>query len=107
MSAKKFRFKTDDIVRVIAGRDKGHVGRVLRIAKDKDRVVVEGAALVKRHQKPVDDRAGGIVQKEAAIHVSNVQLWNTDENRAVRVAYGTDDAGNKIRTDRKSGAALD
>lgn len=107
MSAKKFRIKTDDTVRVIAGKDKGHIGRVTKILKDKDRVVVEGAALVKRHQKPVGDRPGGIVQKEAPIHISNVQLWNVEENRPVRVAYSTNDEGNKIRTDRKTGAALD
>ena len=107
MSAKKFRIKTDDTVRVIAGKDKGHVGRVVRILKDRDRVVVEGAALVTRHQKPVGDRPGGIVRKEAAIHISNVQLWDSENNRPIKVAYGTDADGNKIRTDRKSGAALD
>ena len=107
MSAKKFRIKTDDTVRLVAGRDKGHIGRVIRIIKDTDRVVVEGAALVKRHQKPVGDKPGGIVQKEAAIHVSNVQLWNTEDSRPVRVAYTVDADGNKVRTDRKTGATLD
>ncbi len=107
MSAKKFRIKRDDTVRVIAGKHKGKVGRVLRIVKDADRVLVEGVNIVKRHQKPVGDRPGGIVQKEAAIHISNVALWNADEARTVKVGYQRQDDGTKVRVDRKSGAQID
>jgi large subunit ribosomal protein L24 len=107
MSAKKFRIKRDDTVRVIAGKHKGAVGRVLRIVKDTDRVVVEGVNIVKRHQKPVGERAGGIVHKEAAIHISNVQLWDAGAGRPIKVGYSVGEDGKKLRIDRKTGATVD
>jgi len=110
MAKPKFKIKKDDTVKVIAGKSKGHVGRVVRVYRDeidrKQRVVVEGANQVKRHVKPTGDRPGGIVTKEAALHVSNVVLWNADENRRVKVGYKVED-GKKIRIDRKTGASLD
>lgn len=107
MATPKFKIKRDDTVRVIAGKDRGKVGRVLRVLPKQDRVIVEGVQVVKRHQKPVGDRPGGIVTKEASIHVSNVVLWNAEENRRAKVGYQADDAGRKIRIDRKSGEPLD
>ena len=102
----KFKIKRDDTVRVIAGKDKGAVGRVLRVLPDKAKVVVEGVARVRRHQKPVGERAGGIVTKEAPIHIANVVLWNAEENRRVKVGYQVIE-GKKVRVDLASGATLD
>ena len=107
MSKQKFKIKRDDTVKVIAGKDKGKIGRVLRVSPKDERVVVEGVAVVKRHQKPVGDRPGGVVTKEAAIHVSNVVLWNSEEDRRVKVGFKADDNGRKVRIDRQSGNALD
>ncbi len=103
----KFKIKRDDTVKVLAGKDKGKVGRVLEVDKRRDRVVVEGVAQVRRHQKPTNEREGGILVKEAAIHVSNVCLWNVDDNRRVKVGFSTNEAGKKVRIDRATGALLD
>jgi large subunit ribosomal protein L24 len=103
MSANKFRIKRDDTVKVIAGAHKGETGRVVRVIPETGRVVVEGVNLVKRHQKPVGERPGGIVQKEASIHISNVALFDAAQGRTVKVGFKTDEAGTKIRVDRKTG----
>jgi large subunit ribosomal protein L24 len=65
-----------DMVEVIAGDEKGKSGKILKVMKDKNRVVVEGINMVKRHTRPTQTRQGGIVEKEAPIHVSNVRLLN-------------------------------
>ena len=87
MSRPKLRIKRDDMVIVIAGKQKGIVGRVLRVQPEDAKVVVEGVHRVKRHQKPVGEQPGTIVEKEAAVHVSNVALWNAAEGRRVKVSY--------------------
>ena len=107
MSKPKFRIKSEDTVLVIAGKDKGKTGRVLRVLPAKGKVIVEGINLVKRHQKPVGDQAGSIVTKEAALQISNVALWNADEGRRVKVGYSILEDGKKVRVDRKTGAAID
>ena len=95
--------KRDDTVKVISGAHKGEVGRVVRVLPETSRVVVEGVNLVKRHQKPVGERPGGIVQKEASLHISNVALFDAAEGRTVKVGYKADENGKKIRVDRKTG----
>lgn len=82
------KIKRNDRVMVIAGKDKGKTGRVLRVIVDKNRVLVEGVGLVKKHVKPNPQRnlAGGIVEQEAAIHISNVMLVDSDGN-VTRVGY--------------------
>ena len=106
MSNAKCRIKSGDTVKVIAGKDKGHIGRVLKVIPADRQVVVEGARRVKRHRKPVGEQPGGVVEKEAAMDISNVALWNADENRRVKVGYQDRD-GKKIRIDRRTGAAID
>jgi large subunit ribosomal protein L24 len=91
---------------VIAGKDKGKTGRVLRILTADRKVVVEGIRRVKRHQRPVGDQPGGIIEKEMPIDVSNVALWSADEGRTVKVGYAVID-GKKVRIDRKTGAPID
>ncbi len=102
----KYRIKCGDTVKVIAGKEKGRMGSVIRIDTERSRVLVEGLNMVKRHVRPQGGQPGQVVEKEASIHISNVALWNSDENRAVRVGYQVQD-GNKVRVDRKTGAALD
>ena len=72
MSRVKCRIRRDDTVLVIAGKDKGTRGRVLRVLPEDSRVVVEGVNRIKRHQKPVGEQPGGIIEREAPIHISNV-----------------------------------
>jgi large subunit ribosomal protein L24 len=104
---KNLKIRRDDTVIVIAGKHRGKVGKVVRVHPADERVVIEGVARVKRHVKPQGDQRGSIVEKEAAIHVSNVALWNADEGRRVRPAFRAgEDGGKKVRVDRKTGAAI-
>ena len=103
---KQGRIKKDDMVVVVAGKDKGSKGRVLKVLAD--RVLVEGVNVVKRHQKPTPrQQQGGIVEKEASVHVSNVMLLDTKSDKPTRVRTGTDKDGEKVRIGVKSGAVLD
>lgn len=102
----KFKIKQGDLVQVIAGKDKGRTGKVLRVLRADGRILVEGLNLVKRHQKPTAEQPGQIVEKEAPLHISNVALWNADESRRVKVGYQVVD-GKKQRVDRKTGNPVD
>lgn len=84
-----FRIKTGDTVMVIAGKSKGHVGKVVRVLRQKERLVVEGANLIKKHVKPNPrlEQPGGIVTREAALHISNVALYNPVTKKADRVGF--------------------
>ncbi|MCY3036819.1 MULTISPECIES: 50S ribosomal protein L24 [Aerococcus] len=101
------RIKTGDKVEIIAGKDKGVQGTVLKTFPKKDRVLVEGANLVKKHQRPSQaNPQGGIIEEEAAIHVSNVQVIDPETNEKTRVAIEERD-GKRVRVAKKSGKALD
>jgi large subunit ribosomal protein L24 len=97
---KKFKIKSGDTVKVIAGDHKGSEGKVLQIIKEKDRVLVEGVNLVSKHTKPsAQSPQGGIVKKEASLHVSNLLL--VEEGVVVRVGYKVD-GGTKTRISKKT-----
>ncbi|NVJ89174.1 MAG: 50S ribosomal protein L24 [Flavobacteriaceae bacterium] len=97
---KKFKIKSGDTVKVIAGDHKGSEGKVLQIIKDKDRVLVEGVNLVSKHNKPsAQNPQGGIVKKEASLHISNVML--VEDGTAVRVGYKVD-GDTKTRISKKT-----
>ena len=84
---KKLKIKTGDTVRVIAGDHKGSEGKILKLFFDKDKAIVEGVNVVKRHTKPnAQNPQGGIVEKEAAIHISNLSLLTTS-GETTRVGY--------------------
>ena len=102
----KMNVKKGDEVIVIAGKDKGKTGKVIHVIPSQDKVVVEGVAIVKRHTKPTQKMPqGGIIEKEAAIHVSNVMPYYRKNKKGVRVAH-TIENGKKIRVCRKCGKAL-
>ncbi len=103
----KMKIKRDDMVVVTAGRNNGQVGKILRVLPEEGRVIVEKINLVKRHIKPQGDRPGGVVEKEASIHVSNVALWSAADGRPVKVGWKVLADGTKVRIDRKTGAELD
>ena len=97
---KKFKLKSGDTVKVIAGDHKGSEGKVLQIIKDKERVLVEGVNLVSKHTKPsAQNPQGGIVKKEASLHISNVML--VEDGVAVRVGYNVD-GDTKTRVSKKT-----
>jgi large subunit ribosomal protein L24 len=98
------KIRRDDEVVVLAGKDKGKQGKVLKVLVAEDRVVVEGANLVKKHQKPNPHMgvAGGIVEKEASLHVSNVAVVNPATGKADRIGFRTED-GKKVRFFKSNG----
>jgi len=91
------RLKKGDMVKVIAGRERGKSGKILKIVTDKNKVVVEKLNFVKRHQKPDAKGKGGIVEKEAPIHASNVMLICSKCDGAVRVGHKLLEDGKKVR----------
>jgi large subunit ribosomal protein L24 len=107
------RIRTDDQVVIISGKDAGKSGRVVRTEPQRRRVYVEGLNIVKRHERPRSTgdlstaQAGGIVEKEGPIHVSNVMLLDPKGNKATRVGVRRDDGGKRVRYAKSSGAAID
>lgn len=101
------KIKKGDKVFVIAGKDKGTTGEVVKVIPGLNRVVVSGVAVAKRHTKPNQQQtAGGIINKEMPIHVSNVALLDPKDNKPVRVGFKVVD-GKKVRISRRSGEVID
>lgn len=98
--------KTGDKVKVLTGKDKGKEGVITKAFPKKDRVIVEGVNVVKKHTKPSNTNpSGGIVEKEAPIHVSNVMLIDPSTNQPTRVGYKVVD-GKKVRISKKTGEII-
>jgi len=99
--------KKGDIVKIITGEYKGKTGKVLEVLRKKNRIVVEGVNIVSRHTKPSNANPdGGIIKKEAPIHISNVLLVDPKTNEASRIGFTTVD-NKKVRFSKKTGNALD
>jgi len=105
----KIRIKKNDLVEVIAGKDAGKRGKVLEVLRDRGRVVVQGVGFIKRHTRPNPQRniKGGIAEREAAIHVSNVMMISPEDDKRTRIGSKTLADGRKIRVARRGGEALD
>ena len=102
------RLKKDDMVVVTTGKNKGDKGRVLKVLREKDSVIVEGVNRIKRHQKPTPkQREGGIIEKEAPIHVSKVMLLDSKSDKPTRTKIGRDKDDKKVRIAVKTGTVLD
>ena len=103
----KQHIKKGDTVQVLAGEDRGKQGRVLQVLVKKDRVVVEGVNVVTKATKPsAQHPQGGLVKKEAGIHVSNVALLDPKSGKPVRVGFRKNDAGKTLRYSKKSGEEI-
>jgi large subunit ribosomal protein L24 len=107
----KVKIRKEDTVKIIAGKDKGKTGRVLHVNRETGRVLVEGVNMVKRHTRPNPARGikGGIAEREASIHVSNVMIV-TSGGQATRIGYrveGTGAGERRVRVAKKSGEVLD
>ncbi len=101
------RIRKGDNVTVVSGRDKGKSGSVLRVLQDDERLIVQGVNVVKRHMRASQTQAGGIVEKEASIHVSNVSLIDPDGGEPTRVGFRILEDGRKVRYAKRSGEVMD
>jgi large subunit ribosomal protein L24 len=103
----KLKIRKGDLVKVIAGDSKGQQGKVTEVIIDKNRAVVEGVNMVSKHTKPnAANPNGGIVKKEAAIHISNLALVDPKTGEATRVGRKKNDAGKLVRVAKKSGEEI-
>jgi large subunit ribosomal protein L24 len=104
------RIRSDDQVIVVSGKDRGKRGKVLRVDPAKDRVYVEGLNMIKRHQRPQQtaggQTAGGVIEREGPIHVSNVMLIDPKDDKPTRVGIELVD-GKRLRVSKRSGQRLD
>ncbi|HJP30341.1 MAG TPA: 50S ribosomal protein L24 [Candidatus Latescibacteria bacterium] len=102
------KIKRDDTVLVISGNDKGKRGRVLRVFPEQDRLIVEGVRMMKKHTKPTQrDPQGGIVEREAPMHISNVMLVDPKSDEPTRVGRRRLDEGRQVRIAKRSGEMID
>ena len=104
----KFKIKRGDLVKVVAGKDKGKTGEVLRTLPNENRVIVEGVNMRTRHVKPTQEgESGRIVTEEASLHASNVMIYSTDKKVTSRVELITEKDGSKKRRLKKTGEVID
>ena len=105
--AAKLKIRKGDRVVVLTGKDKGKSGEVLRVLPNDNRAVVQGVNMARRHQKQTAAQEGGIVSREASIHISNLALRDPKDGKAVRVGYKVLGDGKKVRVARRSGEVID
>ena len=101
------KIKKGDKVVVLAGRDKGRNGEVLRVIPTEERAIVRGVNLVKRHTRQTAQQEGGIISKEATIHLSNLAIADPKDGKASRVGFKILDDGRKVRVAKRSGEQID
>ena len=104
---RKLKIKKGDQVIVLSGRDKGRKGEVLRVLPKDNRALVQGVNMVKRHTRPTQMQAGGIIEREASIHISNLSLIDPKSGEATRVGYKILDDQRKVRYSKRSGEVID
>ena len=108
MISSKIKLKKDDKVKVVTGKDKGKIGKVLKIDRQRSRVLVENINIVKRHSRPsAQNRQGGIVEREAHVHISNVMLMCSKCLEAARVGAKVLEDGKKVRVCKRCNEILD
>jgi large subunit ribosomal protein L24 len=105
--AKKFKIRKGDRVVVVTGRNKGKTGEVLRVLRDKDRVLVQGVNMIKRHTAPSQASPGGIMEKEAPLHISNVAHIDPKTSEPTRVGFKVIEGDRKVRFAKRSGEVID
>ena len=101
------KIKRGDKVVVIAGRDKGRAGEVVRVNPTEGRAIVEGVNMVKRHQRQTKDREAGIIDKASSIDLSNLAIVDPKDGKPTRVGFKTLDDGRKVRVSKRSGELID
>jgi large subunit ribosomal protein L24 len=103
----KLKIKKGDKVIVITGKDKGKTGEVTKVLVQENKVIVSGINIAKRHTKPSQESAGGIISKEMPIHISNVAYVDPKTNKPTRLGIKMDKDGHKVRVAKKSGEVVD
>ena len=101
------KIKKGDKVVVLTGRDKGRSGEVIEVRPSESRALVRGVNMVKRHQKQTPQREGGIISKEAPIHLSNIAVADPKSGKATRVGFKIMNDGRKVRVAKRSGVEID
>jgi len=102
----KLKLKKGDEVIVIAGKDKGKTGKITKMYLDIFKAIVSGVNKVKKHQKPDNNQAGGIIEKEMPIHISNLAFYDTSSKKGVRIGFKFDQKNKKIRINKSSGKTI-
>jgi large subunit ribosomal protein L24 len=103
----KLKVKKGDKVVVLAGRDKGKNGEIVKVFPEKNRAIVQGVNIVRRHQKQSASQEGGIVSKEASIHISNLAIEDPKDGSPTRIGYKILEDGRKVRFAKRSGELID
>ncbi len=103
----KVKIKKGDHVVVLTGKDKGKHGEVLKVLPAENRAIVRGVAMVRRHQRQTAQQEGGIITKEAPVHISNIALEDPKDGKPTRVGYKFLKDGRKVRFARRSGEVID
>ena len=103
----KLKIKKGDHVVVITGKDKGKKGEVLKVMPEENRAIVKGVAMIRRHQRQTATQNGGIISKEAAIHMSNLAIEDPKDGKPTRVGFKFLKDGRKVRFAKRSGEVID
>ena len=103
----RLKIKKGDHVVVLTGRDKGKHGEVLKVMPEENRAIVKGIAMIRRHQRQTATQDGGIISKEAAIHVSNLAIEDPKDGKPTRVGFKFLKDGRKVRFAKRSGEVID
>ena len=103
----KLKIRKGDTVVVLTGRDKGKTGEVLRVRPKDQRVVVRGVNMIKRHTRPSQTTPGGVLEREAALHISNLAIADPKDGKPTRVGYRVLEDGRKVRFAKRSGEIVD
>ena len=103
----RLKIKKGDHVVVITGKDKGKKGEVLKVMPEENRAIVKGVAMVRRHQRQTPSQEGGIIAKEAPIHISNLAIEDPKDGKPTRVGFKFLKDGRKVRFARRSGEVVD
>ena len=104
---KKFKIRKGDKVIITAGKSKGTVGEVLKILPNENKAMVRGANIVKRHTKPSQNSTGGIIEKEAMLHISNIAYYDEKKQKASRVGFKILEDGRKVRISKLTSEVID
>ena len=102
----KIKLKKGDEVVVLAGKDKGKKGKIVKIIPDIRKVVVSDINKYKKHQKPGNNEPGGIIEKDMPMHISNVAFFDVESNKGARIGYSFNKDGKKVRINKKSGKEI-
>tara|TARA_B100001175_G_C19171260_1_gene477569 strand:- start:173 stop:490 length:318 start_codon:yes stop_codon:yes gene_type:complete len=102
----KIKLKKGDEVIVLAGKDKGKKGKIVRVIPDIRKVIVSDINKYKKHQKPGNNEPGGIIEKDMPIHISNIAFLDSETNKSTRIGFSVNKDGKKVRINKKSGKEI-